>query len=167
MGWDAPTAPLAGLENSLEPWRSLNSYGLFAVMTTQRNEVVLEGSADGRTWTPYAFKWKPGDPARRPAFVAPYLPRLDWQLWFAALGGVQDNPWILNLMARLLQGEPSVLALLDANPFPLAPPRYVRALIYGYRFSTLTERARDGDWWERRLLGAYAGPYSLRNRTAG
>ena len=161
-GFPAPSAVVQQWDRALEPWRSLNPYGLFAVMTTERVEVVLEGSADGKIWKEYGFHWKPGDPAARPAFVAPHLPRLDWQLWFAALGPWQDNPWVLNLMARLLQNEPAVLGLLKDNPFPGAPPRWVRALRYRYRFSTWAEHRQDGSWWKRTLLGTYCGPLSLR-----
>jgi predicted DCC family thiol-disulfide oxidoreductase YuxK len=161
-GAAAPSALVQRWDQGLEPWRSLNPYGLFAVMTTERDEVVLEGSADGKIWKEYGFYWKPGDPAQRPAFVAPHLPRLDWQLWFAALGSWRDNPWVLNLMARLLQGEPSVLGLLKDNPFPAAPPRLVRALRYRYRFSTWAEHRQDASWWKRDLLGIYCGPVSLR-----
>ena len=91
----------------------LNSYGLFAVMTTDRREIIVEGSNDGMNWLPYEFKYKPGDVNRRPAFVAPHQPRLDWQMWFAALGDYRQNPWFVNFCERLLQGSPEVLALLD------------------------------------------------------
>jgi predicted DCC family thiol-disulfide oxidoreductase YuxK len=160
---EAPaSSTLQAWDRALEPWRAVNPYGLFAVITTERDEVVLEGSADGKNWKEYGFYWKPGAVGARPAFVAPHLPRLDWQLWFAALGGWRDNPWLLNLMARLLQGEPSVLGLLKDNPFPDKPPRVVRALRYRYRFSSWAERRQDGSWWKREPLGVYCGPLSLR-----
>ena len=87
-------------------------------MTTSRDEIVVEGSNDGQTWQAYEFKYKPGNLARRPSWVAPYQPRLDWQMWFAALGTYQQNRWFANLMIRLLQGSPEVTALLEKNPFP-------------------------------------------------
>jgi hypothetical protein len=149
-------------DQALEPWRAVNPYGLFAVMTTERDEVVLEGSMDGKSWKEYGFYWKPGDTFKRPDFVAPHLPRLDWQLWFAALGSCRDSPWILALMARLLQGEPTVLGLVRDNPFPGRPPRLIRALRYRYRFSSWDERRQDGSWWKREPLGLYCGPVSLR-----
>ncbi len=146
---------------ALAPARSLNPYGLFAVMTTSRPEIVVEGSSDGRTWRAYAFRWKPGDPARRPDFVEPHQPRLDWQMWFAALGRIEGNRWVAGLLARLLEGEPEVLALLAENPFPDSPPRYVRAVTYDYRFTDGESRARDGTWWRRSAVGPYSPVFSL------
>src|SRR5207302_9867869 len=98
-----PALQLLGLAS---PLRTVNSYGLFAVMTMTRPEIIVEGSTDGVTWLPYEFKWKPGDPRRRPAFVAPHQPRLDWQMWFAALGDYRSNPWFVNFLVRLAQGAP-------------------------------------------------------------
>jgi predicted DCC family thiol-disulfide oxidoreductase YuxK len=94
--------PAIAVVRWIEPLRSVNRYGLFAVMTTRRPEIVVEGSDDGRTWKEYEFRWKPGDVRRRPGFVAPHQPRLDWQMWFAALGSLEENPWFLNFLARLL-----------------------------------------------------------------
>jgi hypothetical protein len=131
------------------PFHLVNSYGLFAVMTTTRPEIVVQGSADGETWRDYPFPWKPGDPARRPAFVAPHQPRLDWQMWFAALGDCQGSPWLPGLFRRLLEGSPPVLGLLAGDPFPEGPPRYVRALVHDYRFTGPAERAQSGRWWKR------------------
>ncbi len=131
------------------PFHLVNSYGLFAIMTTTRPEIVVQGSVDGETWRDYAFPWKPGDPARRPAFVAPHQPRLDWQMWFAALGDCQGSPWLPGLFRRLLEGSPPVLGLLAADPFPEGPPRYVRALVHDYRFTDAAERATSGRWWKR------------------
>ncbi len=137
-------APVVLLARAIQPFRSVNSYGLFAVMTTSRPEIVIEGSDDLETWRPYAFRWKPGDPARRPRFVAPHQPRLDWQMWFAALGSAEESPWILRLAGRLLEGSPDVLALLAGNPFPDHPPRYIRATLYDYRFTNSSRASRDG-----------------------
>jgi len=153
LGW---ASNLAG------SFRSINSYGLFAVMTTTRNEIVVEGSADGKTWLEYEFKWKPGDIKRRPAFVAPHQPRLDWQMWFAALGSYQQNPWFVNFLARLLQGKAEVLALVEKNPFPDAPPRYVRALFYEYHFTTRDEKREGKGWWKRELKGLYCPVLTTR-----
>ncbi|HEY3124224.1 MAG TPA: lipase maturation factor family protein, partial [Thermoanaerobaculia bacterium] len=139
----------------IEPLRSVNRYGLFAVMTTRRPEIVVEGSDDGRTWRAYEFRWKPGDVRRRPRFVAPHQPRLDWQMWFAALESCEENVWLLNFLGRLLQGEPAVLRLLATNPFPAGPPRYVRTLLYDYRFTDWETRRRTGAWWRRELQGPY------------
>ncbi len=155
-------APPAALDSALSPLRSINGYGLFAVMTTTRREIAVQGSNDGTTWQTYAFKYKPGNVDRRPAFVAPYQPRLDWQMWFAALGTAPDNPWFSNFCVRLLQGSPDVLALLASNPFPDAPPRYVRAISYDYRFTTAAERHATGAWWVRTPAPDYLPPTALR-----
>jgi len=147
--------PIVALVNVLAPFRSANGYGLFAVMTTERPEIVVEGSEDGQTWKPYEFRWKPGDVTRRPRFVAPHQPRLDWQMWFAALGSYEQQPWFLGFCARLLQGSPSVTALLAKDPFPGAPPRYLRAVVYDYRFTSRAERRATGAWWTREEKGLY------------
>lgn len=144
------------------PVRTFNTYGLFAVMTRPRREIIIEGSADGTTWQAYEFKWKPGNVYRAPAFVAPHQPRLDWQMWFAALGSAESNPWFQNFLARLLRGEPTVLALLASNPFPDAPPKFIRGLIDEYHFTTPAERRGDGAWWKRTMLGVYTPVLSLR-----
>ncbi len=146
----------------LEPFHIVSTYGLFAVMTTRRAEIVIQGSNDGTEWRDYEFKYKPEDLDKEPRWVAPYQPRLDWQMWFAALGSYQENPWFEDLMARLLEGSKPVLALLGRNPFPDAPPRYVRALVYDYTFTRFAQRRSTGDWWQRQLLGIYFPPAALR-----
>src|SRR6059058_2641284 len=155
----------ASVENPLlravAPLRSVNGYGLFRVMTTERREIVIEGGADSVHWREYRFRWKPGDPTRRPAFVAPHMPRLDWQMWFAALNPEGAREWLVPLLRHLLVGTPEVLALLGENPFPGAPPRYVRLVYYRYRFSTPTERATRGAWWQRERVGYLTAPLSL------
>jgi hypothetical protein len=130
-----------------------NPYGLFAVMTTNRYEFVIEGSNDRKKWEPYEFRWKPGDPRRPPRQAAPHQPRLDWQMWFAALDPRTIEPWLDNLQLRLLQGSPTVLALFRLNPFPGIPPRFIRLTIYSYRFADLRVRRSEGKWWERELIG--------------
>jgi predicted DCC family thiol-disulfide oxidoreductase YuxK len=144
------------------PFDLANTYGLFAVMTTSRIEIVVEGSNDGQTWQAYDFKYKPGNLARRPPWVAPYQPRLDWQMWFAALGNYQENPWFSNFMIRLLQGSSEVTALLASNPFPNMPPRYVRAVAYDYHFTDFTTHKAAGDWWRREPKGLYFPEVSLQ-----
>jgi predicted DCC family thiol-disulfide oxidoreductase YuxK len=131
----------------------VNSYGLFAVMTTVRNEIVLEGSADGAEWKAYEFRWKPGDPNRAPGWAQPHQPRLDWQMWFAALAPYRNNPWYFQFQKRILEGSPPVLGLLETNPFPEKPPRLLRSLFYEYRFSDPGSREA---WWTRELKGLYA-----------
>lgn len=156
-----PTAALAAID-WLEPIHIVNSYGLFAVMTTSRIEIVIQGSNDAVHWQDYGFKYKPGDPRRRPGWVAPYQPRLDWQMWFAALSNYRSNPWFVNLMVRLLEGSPEALSLMGRNPFPTAPPRYIRAIAYAYTFTSFARRRATGDWWERKDEGLYFPVASLR-----
>ncbi len=144
-----------------------NTYGLFAVMTTVRHEISIEGSDDGANWREYRFRYKPGDVDRPPRWVAPHQPRLDWQMWFAALGTYRGNPWVVNLVFQLLEGSPPVLALLGPNPFPAAPPRYVRAQVYDYAFTDWQTRRANGAWWKRESVGSYLPQVSLQNfRTA-
>ena len=145
------------------PLRSCNSYGLFAVMTTSRPEIIIEGSDDGLTWREYEFQYKPGDLHRRPRFVAPHQPRVDWQMWFAALGRYENNPWFIDFCYRLLQGSPEVLALLKTNPFPESPPHYLRAWVYDYHFTDFATRRVDGTWWRRDRRGLYCPVMSLPN----
>jgi hypothetical protein len=154
--------PLGAMYAWLAPLRSCNQYGLFAVMTTTRMEIVIEGSNDATNWTAYEFKYKPGDVQYRPKFVEPHQPRLDWQMWFAALGDYRQNPWLVNFCVRLLQGSPDVLRLLERNPFPDAPPRYIRALFYEYHFTDWPTRRRTGAWWRKDLKGAYLPALSLK-----
>ena len=156
--WPVPVLRLARLA---VPFRSVNSYGLFAVMTTIRPEIVLEGSNDATGWLPYEFRWKPGDPLRRPGFVAPHQPRLDWQMWFAALGSYETNHWFLEFAARLLRGSPDVRRLLAKDPFPKRPPRYLRAVLYRYRFTDFKTLRRTGAWWRRERVGLYCPLLSL------
>ena len=156
---------LIELHNSTAQFRSVNGYGLFASMTKQRDEIILEGSDDGVTWKPYEFKWKPGDVKRRPQFCSPHMPRLDWQMWFAALGEIRGEPWLVNTMVRLLEGEPNVIALLEKNPFPGKPPRAIRAVEYSYHFTTSAERGETGAWWKRDAeTRIYCPPLQLGER---
>jgi lipase maturation factor 1 len=145
-----------------EPLHLVNGYGLFAVMITSRLEIIIQGSNDGQTWQDYEFKDKPGDPRRRPPWVEPFQPRLDWQMWFAALGSYSENRWFVNVMVLLLEGSPEVLHLLAKDPFPDRPPLYVRAVAYDYHFANFAERRATGDWWRRELTGIYFPPASLR-----
>ena len=154
--------PLVALYQSVAPFRSVNSYGLFAVMTTSRPEIIIEGSNDGTKWLAYEFKWKPGDLKRRPGFVAPHQPRLDWQMWFAALSGYRENPWFMNFMTRILEGSPPALRLLKRNPFPGKPPRFLRAVVYDYHFTGFATKRSQGTWWRRDPKGLYCPILSLK-----
>lgn len=143
------------------PWRSVDRYGLFAVMTTTRDEISIEVSADGHDWREWPFRWMPGDPARGLPLVAPHMPRLDWQMWFAALGA--PSPWFNNLLFRLLQGSPAVTGLLGPSPLGGAKPEYARATLWSYRFATAAERRADGAVWRRERKGLYFPVVSLRS----
>jgi len=152
---------LGAVTHLLAPLAIVNPYGLFAVMTTSRPEIIIEGSADGQVWREYVFRYKPGPLARSALWNFPHQPRLDWQMWFAALGGIRENPWIIRLMQRLLEASPPVLALLEFNPFAAAPPKYVRAQLYEYRFSDARTRALTHQWWARQPVGLYFPQVSL------
>lgn len=147
-----PVTPIA----VLEPFRIANQYGLFAVMTRGRYEIEFQGSNDGMHWTPYLFRNKPQLLQEAPRIYAPYQPRFDWNLWFASLGGWQANEMVPLTEERLLVGSPAVLALFRDNPFPQMPPRYVRAVLWQYWFTTMDEKRRTGNWWRREYLGLYA-----------
>jgi lipase maturation factor 1 len=155
--------PMETLARYSSPFQVVNSYGLFAVMTTERLEIVIEGSDDGQQWRAYEFPYKPGDVNRAPRWAAPHQPRLDWQMWFAALGDYRTNPWFVAFAERLLEGSPEVIALLEKNPFPDHPPHYIRAVTYDYKFSTWDERRRTGAWWHREPHGEYLPPVGFRS----
>jgi len=146
-----------------ESFRIVNGYGLFRVMTKDRKEIIIEGSADGIDWQSYEFKWKPGGVKRAPGWCAPHQPRLDWQMWFAALGSYRQNPWFVQTVIALLHGKPRVAALFEENPFPESPPRYVRATLYRYRFTSAEEHRQTGAWWKRQALGEYLPSVSLED----
>ncbi len=150
----APPLTAMAIDDMLEPLHIVSSYGLFAVMTTKRNEIVIEGSDDGVDWREYQFRYKPGDVARPPPWNIPHQPRLDWQMWFAALDDPRHLPWFWHFLRRLLENEPSVTALLAYNPFPHRPPHFLRAEYYDYTYAGGAEKAK-GIWWNRRLLGLY------------
>jgi hypothetical protein len=161
IGGQAPE-PLNTISRVMNPFEIVNPYGLFAVMTTSRPEIIVEGSNDGETWQPYEFRYKPGDARRAPRWVEPFQPRLDWQMWFAALGNYQSNQWFVQFVVRLLQGSPTVLALLEKNPFPAGPPHYVRAMLYDYSFTSFRTLRQTGAWWQRRPVGIYLPPVGLK-----
>src|SRR3984893_1173297 len=153
--------PLAFVYERVEPFRIANGYGLFRVMTKDRREIEIEGSADGIDWLPYEFKWKPDDVKRAPGWCAPHQPRLDWQMWFAALGSPREKLWFYNLEICLLEGKTDVTRLFARNPFPQKPPRYIQATFYRYRFTTSDEYRETGAWWKRQELGEYLPTISL------
>jgi hypothetical protein len=125
-------------------------------MTRARYEIEFQGTTDGTTWIAYPFRFKPQDPRRAPGIFAPYQPRFDWNLWFASLGTIDQNVFVLNAEERLLEGSPPVLRLFAGNPFTSKPPTAVRAMLWQYWFTSRAQRARTGDWWNRKLIGPYA-----------
>ncbi len=146
----------------LAPFGIVNSYGPFAVMTKVRNEIVIEGSADQITWQEYQFKYKPGDLEKCPGWVAPHQPRIDWQMWFAALNKPEHERWLFNLLIRLLQNSEPVTAIFKHNPFPDDPPASIRARFYEYTFTSAEERKETGRCWNRSLIGEYYPPVSIK-----
>lgn len=142
--------PIQNAYGAVSSFRSINSYGLFATMTTRRLELIVQGSADGANWETYEFKWKP-DRADDPLpWAAPHMPRLDWQMWFAALDSPRSNrlAWLQRFCGKLLDGEPVVVDLLESNPFPNRPPRQVRIIAREFQFSRLGERDSGQVIWE-------------------
>lgn len=163
-GGEALPASLREFVGSVRQLHLVNSYGLFAVMTQKRIEIVLEGSNDGKEWVAYEFPFKPGDLHRPPPIVAPMQPRLDWQMWFAALGTVEQNPWFTSFVQKILEGDKAVTALLSKNPFPDKPPRFLRAQSYEYHFTDVHELMSKGTWWKRTYVGEYMPVVTLENQ---
>ena len=151
----AALAPIARVYEFVAPFRSINGYGLFANMTTDRPEITLQGSMDGVNWESYEFKDKPGPLRRPPPFVAPYMQRLDWQMWFAAMQDVRATSWMGPFVMRLFEAQPDVLALLGRDPFGGKAPRYLRGQLDDYRFTTFAEKRATGDWWRSEPRGIY------------
>jgi len=156
----APVLNLASgrqlMNYSYDPLDLVNTYGAFGTVGRERPEIVFEGTDDvfitGDTqWKEYEFKAKPGDPNRRPPFIAPYQPRIDWQIWFAAMASPADYPWTLHFVWKLLHNDPGTLSLLVNNPFPNAPPHYIRARLYRYQFAPIGDNA----WWKREPIGEW------------
>src|SRR5437764_9608783 len=142
------------MNTSFDPLDLVNSYGAFGVVGRERDEIIFEGADDAvigadTRWRPYEFKAKRGDPDRRPPFIAPYQPRIDWQIWFAAMASPADYPWTFHFVWRLLHNDKGTLSLLANDPFPTSPPRYIRARLYRYHFAPIGDPA----WWKRERIG--------------
>ncbi len=157
-----PNTLFAKILSPFDPFHIVNRYGLFAVMTTKRFEIVIEGSDDGKEWKEYLFYYKPSELDRRPRRVSPYQPRLDWQAWFLPFSKFGAERWFPSFLGHLLQGTPDVVQLLRVNPFPDKPPKFVRAQAYDYVFTTYEEKAQTGCWWKRTFAGSYSPPISLK-----
>ena len=147
-----PTGPIT----LLEPFRIANQYGLFAVMTNGRYEIEFQGSNDGQNWTAYPFRYKPQALSEAPRIYAPYQPRFEWNLWFASLGDWRQDELVPLTEERLLENEKDVLGLFRGNPFAQSPPRFVRAVLWQYWFTSREEKRATGNWWRRQFLGLYA-----------
>ena len=166
-------SPGQAMNASFNPFRLVNTYGAFGSVSRRRIELVIEGTdaeepLPDATWREYGFKGKPGDPKRTPPQVAPYHLRLDWLLWFIPLSPRYGGDWFVRFIARLLEGDRQTLRLLHVNPFPDAPPRFVRARFFHYRFTTWSERRELGAWWIRRFEADYLPPVGLDDlRRAG
>jgi hypothetical protein len=148
------------LRDSLRPFHLASGYGLFRTMTTDRPEIILEGSEDGLEWREYDLRWKPDRLDGKPRFVAPHQPRVAWQFWFAALERryhprSRNAAWMTNLFRGLLDNDPAALSFMNDNPFPDQPPRFLRARLYLYDFTSREERRKSGHWWKRGLAGDY------------
>ncbi|MDP8903839.1 MAG: lipase maturation factor family protein [Chloroflexota bacterium] len=155
------------MNRSFDPFRLVNTYGAFGSVTRRRYEVIVEGTDDEQlgpdtAWREYEFKAKPGDPRRMPPQVAPYHLRLDWLMWFIPISPAYAGSWFSRLLLRLLEGDAPTLALLGDNPFPDRPPRFVRARLFHYRFSTWRELRSTGAWWQRSPAGELVGPLRMR-----
>jgi len=160
-------SPRQAMNRTYDPLHLVGTYGAFGGITRQRHEVVIEGTDEPNVtsntqWQPYLFKGKITDTGARPSVVAPYHLRLDWQMWFAGLtGSYNQHPWLLHMVAKLLAGDRAFLKLLGHNPFPDHPPRYVRAHLYHYRFTTPSEASQTGRCWVGTYLREYLPPLSL------
>lgn len=157
-----PVSTFSKILSTVSPFHIANRYGIFAVMTTKRYEIVVEGSLDGHEWREYIFRYKPSELNYRPRRISPYQPRLDWQMWFLPFARYDSEWWFQRFIFRLLQGSPVVIKLLRHNPFPDQPPKLVRALIYDYEFSDCAAKKREGVWWKRKLVGVYAPSMMLK-----
>jgi hypothetical protein len=158
-------SPRQVMNTSFNPFHLVGTYGAFGGITRERYEVVVEG-ADSATpglakWREYEFRGKPGDITRMPGLIAPYHLRLDWLMWFAAMGNYYQHPWFVHFVQKLLEGDASTLGLLRSNPFPDGPPKYIRAMLYRYNFATPAERRATGRWWRREQTGKWFPAVSL------
>jgi hypothetical protein len=159
-------SPRQAMNTSFDPLDLVNTYGAFGTVGRDRLQLVIEGTREGAkapesAWVPYAFKCQPGDLARRPGICSPYHYRLDWEVWFAAMGGPGQYPWAFNLVWKLLHNNPSTLGLFAGNPFPGSPPRYVRVRLFKYQFAPLSHP--NGQWWTRIELGEWLPPLSAQD----
>ncbi|MFF4751018.1 lipase maturation factor family protein [Streptomyces sp. NPDC002514] len=155
------------MNRSFDPLHLVNTYGAFGSVSRIRYEVVVEGTLDAvpradEGWREYEFKGKPSDPRRWPRQFAPYHLRLDWLMWFAALSPAYAGEWFAGLVERLLENDRDTLRLLRRSPFPAdRPPRYIRARLFRYRYTTWQELRATGACWERTYVREFLPPTRL------
>jgi hypothetical protein len=155
------------MNTSFNNFHLVNTYGMFGSIGKERYELILEGTTDttlteNTQWTEYEFKAKPGDISKNSPFIAPYQPRIDWQIWFAAMQTPEQNPWLIHLIWKLLHNDESALTLLKTNPFPDTPPTFIRVLYYRYEFAGVGNQ--EGKIWERELRGQWLPPLSKNTK---
>jgi len=160
-------SPRQIMNTTYNPFHIVGTYGAFGSITRTRYEIVVEGTDEAvltpsTKWREYEFRGKPGDPSRAPPQIAPYHLRLDWLMWFAAMSDYYEHPWFLHFIAKLLEGDAATASLLKTNPFPKEPPRFIRAQLYEYHFTTPEEHRKTGLWWNRRPAGSYFPAVSLQ-----
>lgn len=157
-----PNATFRKILYAFQPFHIGNRYGIFAIMTTKRYEIVIEGSDDNLTWKEYLFYYKPSEVNRRPRRISPYQPRIDWQAWFLPFSNYDSEIWLQNFLYHLLKGNPAVLSLIRYNPFSEKPPKFVRVVVYDYVFTDSKTKKELGHWWKRTFIGHYSPTLSLR-----
>jgi hypothetical protein len=162
IGFSTYIVPTSSVPVAMQDFsRSVQRFGIghifhvFPTMQTQRHELVIQGSNDGQIWQPYDFKYKPGDPKQAPGMIIPHQPRLDWMIWFVPTQQPIQMKWFGRFLQRLHQGSETVSGLLEQNPFPSSPPRYLRVDSFRYRFTSAEERAQTGHWWQMEYLGYF------------
>jgi len=161
-------SPRQIMNRTFNPLHLVGTYGAFGGITRRRYEVVVEGASDefptvASEWREYEFRGKATSTGRPPPQIAPYHLRLDWLMWFAAMDDYSRHPWFVHFMGKLLEADPSTLSLLRSNPFPDHPPRFVRAKLYLYEFTSPEEHKRSGQWWKRQYVAEYFPAVSLQN----
>lgn len=138
----------------------LNSLTLNRITGLQgRPEIIIEGSLDGQKWLEYNFFYKPGQIDEIPDWVMPHQPRVDWQMWFAALANINREPWLVNLVYKLLHNDPVALRIIKNNPFPTTPPKFIQIKEYKYFFTTPSPFSNEENSnWNASVLEAYWDP---------
>ncbi|WP_295714657.1 lipase maturation factor family protein [Mucilaginibacter sp.] len=159
-------SPAQIMNTSYDPLDLVNTYGAFGSVGQERLNVIFEGTMDETpddkaNWKPYIYKGLPVLLNKQPPQIAPYQLRLDWQMWFAAMSSPEEYPWTLNMMWKLLHNDPGAVNLFAGNPFPNQPPRYIRAVLYRYKFAKPGNP--KGLWWNREQINIWIQPTSAKD----